>query len=111
MKSITNKLASLLLIGGSGLGTAAHAVSDLPGGPGVRQLNLPTGVTKISEAQYSLHMGMMVICTVIFVAVFSVMFYSIWKHRKSKGFKASNFHESVKVELGNVDRRHFAPRF
>ena len=99
MKSITNKLASLLLIGGSGLGTAAHAVSDLPGGPGVRQLNLPTGVTKISEAQYSLHMGMMVICTVIFVAVFSVMFYSIWKHRKSKGFKASNFHESVTVEI------------
>ena len=99
MKSITNKLASLLLIGGSGLGTAAHAVSDLPGGPGVRQLNLPTGVTKISEAQYSLHMMMMVICTVIFVLVFSVMFYSIWKHRKSRGFKAANFHESVTVEV------------
>ena len=99
MKSITNKLASLLLIGGSWVGTAAHAVSDLPGGPGVRQLNLPTGVTKISEAQYSLHMMMMVICTVIFIAVFGVMFYSIWKHRKSKGFKAANFHESVTVEI------------
>ena len=99
MKSITNKLASMLLIAGSWVGTAAHAVSDLPGGPGVRQLNLPTGVTKISEAQYSLHMMMMVICTVIFVLVFSVMFYSIWKHRKSRGFKASNFHESVTVEV------------
>jgi cytochrome c oxidase subunit 2 len=42
---------------------------------------------------------MMVICTVIFVLVFSVMFYSIWKHRKSRGFKASNFHESVTVEV------------
>ena len=99
MKSITNKLASMLLIAGSWVGTAAHAVSDLPGGPGVRQLNLPTGVTKISEAQYSLHMMMMVICTVIFVLVFSVMFYSIWKHRKSRGFKAANFHESVTVEV------------
>jgi cytochrome c oxidase subunit 2 len=99
MKSITNKLASMLLIAGSWVGTAAHAVSDLPGGPGVRQLNLPTGVTKISEAQYSLHMMMMVICTVIFVLVFAVMFYSIWKHRKSRGFKAANFHESVTVEV------------
>ena len=99
MKSITNKLASMLLIAGSWVGTAAHAVSDLPGGPGVRQLNLPTGVTKISEAQYSLHMMMMAICAVIFVLVFAVMFYSIWKHRKSRGFKAANFHESVTVEV------------
>ena len=99
MKRITNKLASMLLIVGSWVGTAAHAVSDLPGGPAVRQLNLPTGVTKISEAQYSLHMMMMAICTVIFVLVFAVMFYSIWKHRKSRGFKAANFHESVTVEV------------
>ena len=27
------------------------------------------------------------------------MFYSIWKHRKSQGAKAANFHESVKVEV------------
>ena len=99
MKSITNKLASLLLISGSWMATAAHAVEDLPGGPGVRQLNLPMGVTKISEAQYSLHMMLMVICTAVFIAVFSVMFYSIWKHRKSKGYKAANFHESVTVEI------------
>ena len=35
----------------------------------------------------------------IFLAVFGVMFYSIFKHRKSKGAKAANFHESVKVEI------------
>ncbi len=99
MKSITNKLASLLLIGGSWGAAAVQAASDLPGGPGVRQLNLPRGVTKISSAQYDLHMMMMFICTVIFIAVFAVMFYSIWKHRKSKGFKPSNFHESVAVEV------------
>ncbi len=78
---------------------AAHAVNDLAGGPGVRQLNLPMGVTKISEEQQFLHMGMLYTCLVIFVAVFSVMFYSIWKHRKSKGYKAANFHESVTVEV------------
>jgi cytochrome c oxidase subunit II len=41
----------------------------------------------------------MLLCTVIFVGVFSVMFYSIWKHRKSVGHKAANFHESVVVEV------------
>ena len=42
---------------------------------------------------------MMIICLVIFVAVFSVMFYSIWKHRKAAGHKAANFHESAAVEI------------
>jgi cytochrome c oxidase subunit 2 len=42
---------------------------------------------------------MLIICTVIFLAVFGVMFYSVWKHRKSVGHKSANFHESVKVEI------------
>src|SRR6201996_6116006 len=101
MKNWGNKfwLARGMLAAGATIGGAAHAVESLPGGPSVRQLNLPMGVTKISEAQYWLNMGMMLLCTVIFVAVFSVMFYSIWKHRKSVGHKAANFHESVVVEV------------
>ena len=81
---------------------AGHAwaqVSDLAGGPGVRQLNLPTGVTEIAAQQYWMHNVMLIICVVIFVAVFGVMFYSILKHRKSLGHKAANFHESVAVEI------------
>lgn len=81
------------------VGTAAHAVNDLPGGPAVNQLNLHPAVTKIAEEQNWLHWFMMIICLVIFVAVFGVMFYSIWKHRKSVGHKASNFHESTAVEI------------
>jgi len=42
---------------------------------------------------------MMAICLVIFVAVFAVMFYSIWKHRKSVGHKPATFSESVTVEV------------
>jgi cytochrome c oxidase subunit 2 len=42
---------------------------------------------------------MLVICTVIFIGVFGVMFYSVFKHRKSKGAKAANFHESTTVEI------------
>ena len=80
-------------------GTAAHAVNDLPGGPAVRQLNLHPAVTKIAEDQHWLHWYLMIVCIMIFVAVFGVMFYSIWKHRKSVGHKAANFHESTAVEI------------
>ena len=99
MKSISNKLASLLLTAGALIGTAAHAVNDLPGGPAVRQLNLAPPVTRIAEEQHFLHWMMLIICVVIFVAVFSVMFYSIWKHRKSVGHKPATFHESTTVEI------------
>jgi cytochrome c oxidase subunit 2 len=97
MKSISNKLAPLLLAGACN--GAAWAVNDLPGGPAVRQLNLHPAVTRIAEEQAWLHGFMMITCVVIFVAVFSVMFYSIWKHRKSVGHKPANFHESVTVEV------------
>ena len=89
---------------GLGLGAliasrAAMAVNDLPGGPAVLQLDLPPAVTQIAREQRWLHYFMLIVCTVIFLAVFGVMFYSIFKHRKSKGAKAANFHESVKVEI------------
>jgi len=41
----------------------------------------------------------LIICSLIFVVVFGVMFYSIWKHRKSVGHQPATFHESVKVEI------------
>ena len=101
--SILNNLSRPLLAAtawaGSAAFTAAHAVGDLPGGPAVRQLNLHPAVTKIAEEQAWLHWFMMILCTAIFIAVFGVMFYSIWKHRKSVGHKAANFHESVTVEI------------
>ena len=84
---------------GAWAATAAYAVNDLPGGPAVNQLNLHPAATKIAEEQHWLHWMMMIICTVIFIAVFAVMFYSIWKHRKSLGHKPANFHESVTVEV------------
>jgi cytochrome c oxidase subunit 2 len=63
------------------------------------QLNLTKGVTDISAKVYDLHMLMFLICVVIGVGVFAVMFWSMWFHRKSKGAKPANFHESVKVEI------------
>jgi len=98
--SLRSRLSQAMLSLGLILSTGASwAVNDLPGGPGVRQLNLQAPATKIAEQEASLHSFMLVVCVVIFLAVFGVMFYSILKHRKSKGYKAANFHESVTVEI------------
>ena len=78
---------------------ALAKVNDLPGGPAVNQLDLHAPATRIASDIQWLHVAMMVIIAVIFVAVFGVMFYSILKHRKSVGHKAANFHESVSVEI------------
>ena len=77
----------------------ALAVNDLKGGPGVNQLNLHEPVTRIAADQMWLHNFVMIVCLVIFFAVFGVMFYSIFKHRKSKGAVSANVHESVAVEI------------
>ena len=78
---------------------AALAVGDLAGGPAKNQIDLHPPITRIAAEVQGLHLFMLVICTVIFLAVFGVMFYSIIKHRKSVGHKSANFHESVTVEI------------
>ena len=103
MKNISRTLATLLtragLVAGLAIGAVAHAANDLPGGPAVNQLNLHPAASRIAEAQHDLHWFMLIICLVIFVAVFGVMFYSIFKHRKDKGYKPATFTDSVKVEI------------
>ena len=79
--------------------SAARVVNDLPGGPAVNQINLHPPVTPIAADQIWLHNFVMIVCTLIFIGVFGVMFYSIIKHRKSRGHKAANFHESTTVEI------------
>jgi cytochrome c oxidase subunit 2 len=95
-----HRLKSLML-GASLLmaGMPSWAVVDSPGGPAVRQMNFQPPVTRIAEEIYSLHNLMLIICLVIFLAVFGVMFYSILKHRKSLGHKPATFHESTAVEI------------
>ena len=73
--------------------------ADMPGGPKVNQLDLPKGVTKIAADQHWMNWFLMAVCLVIFIAVFAVMFYSVWAHRKSKGHKPADFHESTAVEI------------
>ncbi|MEO0442792.1 MAG: cytochrome c oxidase subunit II [Pseudomonadota bacterium] len=67
---------------------------------GVRStINMPVGVTPISQEVFGLHMLIFWICVAIGVVVFGVMFYSMIVHRKSNGAKASNFHDSTVLEV------------
>ena len=63
------------------------------------QLNLQAPVTQIATEIDHLHTWMMIVCLVIFVGVFGVMFYSVFKHRRSLGHKPATFHESTAVEI------------
>jgi cytochrome c oxidase subunit II len=94
------QLGAMLSMAALSLGVQAEqVVRDLPGGPAVRQFDLHPPATKIATEQQNLHVMMLWICGVIFVGVFGVMFYSIFAHRKSKGFKPASFHESTTVEI------------
>jgi cytochrome c oxidase subunit 2 len=99
MKYAKRLLMMIAAISGQLVATSSFAVNDMVGGPAVRELNFQTPVTAIASDIYQLHTLMMVICVVIFLAVFGVMFYSILKHRKSLGHKAASFHESTTVEI------------
>ena len=81
-------LTGLLLLAAAGTASAVQS-----------RYTLAPPVTQIAREIDGLHTMMLVICGLIFVAVFGVMFYSIWKHRKSKGAVPADFHESTKVEI------------
>lgn len=63
------------------------------------EINLQAPVTKIAEQIYDMHTMLLVICLVIFIGVFGVMFYSVYAHRKSKGAVPAQFHENTTVEI------------
>ncbi len=90
--NIFSKAQRFILAGSLALGsTAAWAGYDF---------NIPQPATPISEQIYGLHMYILWVCAVIFVVVFAMMFYSIFKFRKSTGAKPDvNFHESTLIEI------------
>jgi cytochrome c oxidase subunit 2 len=63
------------------------------------ELNMPPGVTEISRAIYDLHMLIFWICVIIGAVVFGAMFWSVLRHRRSRGFEAAQFHESTQLEI------------
>ncbi|QNA87978.1 cytochrome c oxidase subunit II [Massilia sp. Dwa41.01b] len=77
----------------------ALAAPEITGRPVEHQLNMQPQVTAVGADIYNLHNWMMLVCLVIFIGVFGVMFYSVFKHRKSLGHKPATFHESTAVEI------------
>jgi cytochrome c oxidase subunit 2 len=63
------------------------------------ELNMLPPVTATGLTAYHLHNWMTIVCLVIFIIVFAVLGYSLYAHRKSKGHKAADFHESTTVEI------------
>jgi cytochrome c oxidase subunit 2 len=61
--------------------------------------NLQPPVTEIATRIYDLNTLILVICGIIFVAVFGAMFYAIYAHRKSVGHQPAQFHENTTVEI------------
>ena len=63
------------------------------------EINMPRGVTSLSESHYDLHMIVLWICVVIGIVVFTAMFTSIVLHRKSRGYQAAKFSHSTRAEI------------
>jgi len=61
--------------------------------------NMTSGVTPSSREIYGLHMQMFWWCVAVSVIVFGIMFVSMYLHRKSRGVKPANFHESTVLEV------------
>lgn len=87
-----NKLRSLGLGGGLFLMSVAAGAEE-------SKFNLPTPQSALARDIFNLHIQIMAVCVAIFVVVFGVMFYSIWKHRKSVGHQAAHFHENTQIEI------------
>jgi len=62
-------------------------------------VDIMTPVTPMSVDSYRLHWGILWVCVAIFFIVFGTMFWSIFKHRKSRGAVAAQFHENTAIEI------------
>jgi len=95
-----NKLTRLFVaLGGVGavlFAGSASATSEWRRNWGV---NLPQGVTSLSEQVYSLHMLVFWIVCIIGVVVFAGVFFSVWKFRRSQGARPAQWHHSTAVEI------------
>lgn len=63
------------------------------------QMGMQEPASEMAATQRFLNEFVMWIIVVIGAGVFGVMFYSIWYHRKSRGYQAAHFHENTLVEV------------
>jgi cytochrome c oxidase subunit 2 len=75
------------------------AVMAIPEAQAAWELDMPIGVTTISDEIFGLHRLLLIICTVICIGVFGFAFYTFATCRKSQGVKAATFSHSTKAEI------------
>lgn len=93
---------ALTLAGLAGLLSPALSSAQEAAAPAYQatsKFNLQPPVSDIASQIYDLHTLILIFCAVIFVAVFSAMFYAIIYHRKSAGHEPAQFHENTTVEI------------
>lgn len=84
---------------GRAVAAAAMLLAGLPAGAQDMRLNMTRGATELSRQVFDLHMAIFYICVAIAVGVFGLMFWSIVRHRKSRGVVPAQFHGSLKIEM------------
>ena len=84
---------------GAAMAAALFLGLTFSGLAGAIEWNLQPAGSKMAADIHDLHEYVMLLCTIIFVGVFGFMFYACWKHRKSAGHKAEQFHENTTVEI------------
>lgn len=91
MSSLTRRFGSAL----------AGTVLALTSGTATAEwgFNLQPPATPSAQEILTLHNLIMLVCLVIFIVVFGVMFYSLYAHRKSRGHEAAQFHDSTTMEV------------
>ena len=87
LKHLRAPLALLSLLAASTASLADYMVDILP------------PASPMAQDAYRLHWGILWVCVAIFFIVFGVMFWSIFKHRRSMGAKAAQFHENTTIEV------------
>ena len=90
--TVNNLMLRKMFLSLPGLGWAGAASADWA-------INMPRGITELSQETFDLHMMVFWWCVAIGVVVFGVMIYSLLKHRKSKGVEAAQFSHSTTAEV------------
>ncbi|MGQ0579604.1 MAG: cytochrome c oxidase subunit II [Betaproteobacteria bacterium] len=80
-----------------GAGTASMLISSLVWAQA--RYNLEEPRAEVARQWHDLHTIILVICMVIFIGVFAMMFYSVIRHRKSTGHQSAQFHQNAIVEI------------
>ena len=104
IKAVAAKTAKMTACAlASGLAASLSAASLAQTSEGAHaprwQLNMPEGVTALSREVYELHMLVFWVCVAIGVLVYGLMAVSMVLHRRARGVKPAQFHDSLRLEL------------